>query len=57
MLQDHYTNVNFYCFAEVLVDKDVCFTECQMNCFIAQKYQCLNTLHFVHFKVLYVNYH
>lgn len=31
-LQDDYTNVNFYCNAEVLVDKDVCLTECQMNC-------------------------
>ena len=27
------TNVNFYCNAEVLVDKDVCLTACQMNCF------------------------
>lgn len=35
MLQDHYTNVNFYCIPEVLVDKDVCLTECEMNCFVA----------------------
>lgn len=33
MLQDHYTNANFYCDVDVLVDKDVCLTECQMNCF------------------------
>lgn len=26
-------NVNFHCDAEVLADKDVCLTACQMNCF------------------------
>jgi hypothetical protein len=42
MLQDHYTNVNFYCNTEVLVDKDFCLTEYQMNWFCSTEISALS---------------